>query len=105
MHGNGPITDEQGAGDLAVDVALDQEGQHVRFAVGQVEPERAAVGPAGETAWLVRLARRPSSLARVSSGAAGRWLARLSHAARARAACSRRPARTAAPASCKRAYA
>ena len=66
---------------------------------------RAAVEPTGERGWPVSLARRASSPAKVSSGADGSWSARLSQAARARVACSRRPARTAAPASRKRAYA
>ena len=51
------------------------------------------------SAWPGGPAPRPG----LSSGADGSWRARLSHAARARVACSRRPARTAASASRSRA--
>ena len=73
MHGDGPIADEQGAGDLPVAVALDQQGQHVRFAVGKVELGPGGGRAGGRAGLLASLARRARSSARASSGADGSW--------------------------------
>ena len=61
MHGDGPIADEQGAGYLPVAVALDQQGQHVRFAVGKVELGPGG-GRAGGRAGLAGQPRAPGQI-------------------------------------------
>jgi len=38
VNGDRAVADEQGAGDLPVAVALDQQSEHVTLAVGEVEP-------------------------------------------------------------------
>ena len=105
MHGDSPITDEQGTGDLPVAVALDQQGQHVRFTVGEVE-----LGPGRRrTGVRARLAGQPGSLRQLIGQGEHRRRRKLGRQAltRRQGTCSliRRPARTADSASRKRAYA
>jgi hypothetical protein len=38
VNGDRAVADEQGAGDLPVAVALDQQSEHVTLAIGEVEP-------------------------------------------------------------------
>jgi hypothetical protein len=44
MNGDRTVTDEQSAGDLPVAVALDQQGEHVTLAIGEVEPSAGRRG-------------------------------------------------------------
>jgi hypothetical protein len=71
MNGDRTVTDEQGAGDLPVAVALDQQSEHVTLAIGEVEPGPGRSSRRGGGYWRTGPAGNPGPAGEVCGQAEG----------------------------------